>query len=400
MNPARSGRTLQAIDLVRTAAILLVLSGHLRPSVGFPATDWGRWFWNALTLHMGYGVTVFFVVSGFLITKLLSERPEGLGRPNLRGFYARRVGRLLPLGSLTVLFGALMVLFGAEDTNRFHYVFLKPGTPLDAWFFVSIGTLSFNWMGILRSATHSYALHWSVLWSLAVEEQFYLGYPWILRRLGGLRPLVWFLVLVSCLGPAYRLWALWAEPDTALWSDQGSFSGFEGIALGALTYLAYQRRVLADRGSSIRSAFLGPLGFGMGLASYLWMDQGGAPFQRVFGPTGISLGTALFILASLQWPWMESKRLAPLALPGRYSYGMYLMHGALIYFLHPTIRPLPTWAAWGIFVGVTTGLAGLSYRLFEVHANLAIRKWLDGNGKNGFEPRGKRRQSNTTANKP
>src|ERR1700722_13679505 len=104
---------LVAVDIIRTVAILAVLSSHLD---GFYvlrhcASPWLHAVWGHLHYNGGAGVGMFFVVSGFVITRLLASRPQGLLAPDLRYFYARRAGRLLPLLLLTCLIGVTLIAF-------------------------------------------------------------------------------------------------------------------------------------------------------------------------------------------------------------------------------------------------------------------------------------------------
>src|SRR5579883_3455216 len=96
---------IQIVDLVRAASILTVMAHHL----GFhyitkaSSSSFLAFAWYKLWINGGYGVTIFFVVSGFVITRLIDAqpRPHGLFNPDFRDFYARRAGRILPLLATT-----------------------------------------------------------------------------------------------------------------------------------------------------------------------------------------------------------------------------------------------------------------------------------------------------------
>ncbi|HET9870804.1 MAG TPA: acyltransferase family protein, partial [bacterium] len=96
---------LPVVDLARTLATLPVLALHLKPSLPLPSPAF-RWAWDHFQRDGGYGVTMFFVISGFLITRTLDLRPGGLFRSTWRGFYSRRAGRILPLFLVDILLGA------------------------------------------------------------------------------------------------------------------------------------------------------------------------------------------------------------------------------------------------------------------------------------------------------
>jgi len=83
-------KTIPLIDVLRGVSILIVLAGHSRAGLNMPHWSLAQSFWNALTVHMGDGVTIFFVVSGFLITRLIDQAREGFYDPTSNGF--TRVG--------------------------------------------------------------------------------------------------------------------------------------------------------------------------------------------------------------------------------------------------------------------------------------------------------------------
>lgn len=370
-------KTIPLIDVLRGVSILVVLAGHSRAGLNMPRWSWAQQFWNALTVHMGDGVTIFFVVSGFLITRLIDQGPGGLSRSDFNWFYARRVGRIVPLWLLVVLFGILMVYLAEPNSNRYRYCYRNPGFEFDLAFWLSFPTLCFNWFEIYRSRVITFSLHWSVMWSLAIEEQFYLFYPWAIRRLGSLRRLCLFLTAIVVAGPLFRLWVYIVGAKGDHLSERGSFSGFEPIAMGALLYLGLKyhaellpKSVWANRGLA---------SFGMvlvGLSVY-WTDPDGNGLPRVFCPVILEMGVVLLVLGLLNQGISEIRMLAPLTWPGRYSYGLYLFHATTLYFLHPYIRPLPTWEAFSVYAVSTTFVAALSYRFFEMPCNHAIRGWLE-----------------------
>ena len=201
-----------ALDGVRGIAIAGVVGYHL--------FNWPR--------HGGYGVDLFFVLSGFLITTLLLEEHARTGRISLGNFYRRRARRLLP---------ALGVMFG-------FYVFLE----------LVNGVLFEKLLGLL--ATFSYlanflqawpqpsllipgTLH---LWSLATEEQFYVIWPTLLVVLLALRAsssrIAAVLLVVFAAVTAHRLLLAGTVPDSRLsWAPDTR--GVDGIAIGCLTAVAF-----------------------------------------------------------------------------------------------------------------------------------------------------------------
>jgi peptidoglycan/LPS O-acetylase OafA/YrhL len=145
--PVQSTR-IPSLDGLRALSILLVCFGHFAYSAGFPTRH--NW-WTAEYAH--YGVRIFFVISGFLITSLLMREREQTGTINLKQFYIRRAYRVLPAAYLYLV--VMTVLFHKS--------------------------LAYKYLIAAYTYLTSYSLHspWVLihLWSLSVEEQFYLVWP-------------------------------------------------------------------------------------------------------------------------------------------------------------------------------------------------------------------------------
>ena len=156
---ASSGRYL-ALDGLRAIAILLVLVSHLQGTPGFPSMPQGFW-------HLGnlgnLGVRIFFVLSGFIITHLLLREEARTGRASLAAFYRRRAYRILP--PLLVFMVAMLGLRSLGVVNFATFRWIRT-----LFFLGNVGTDGTWTLGHL--------------WSLAVEEQFYLLWPVLLVGLG------------------------------------------------------------------------------------------------------------------------------------------------------------------------------------------------------------------------
>ncbi len=171
-----------SLDGLRAIAILLVLVGHLAHTRGFPAA-----FQNAFYVPIaGLGVKVFFVISGYIITHLLLSEFARNGRISLRSFYARRCLRILPL------------LFFCVSTTLLVDQLLHD--------------LGINWSHALAACTFTVPVlpwgdgAWALghIWSLTVEEHFYLVWPFLLARMGVTRA-IWFGLAFILLAPAIRI---------------------------------------------------------------------------------------------------------------------------------------------------------------------------------------------------
>lgn len=339
-----------------------------------------RWLWFAVQKNGSYGVVVFFVVSGFLITRLIDGRGARLFKPAIREFYVRRLARIIPLFLAVVLLGIGATFLWPPAMPRFRYCFFADPGQFNCGFWLSLFSFSFNWYCAFGT-DQAIGTAWGLMWSLSVEEQFYLFYPALLRRLGGIRRLWGFLLAVIASGPLWR-WAIaLAAPHYAQRARFASFGSFDQIAWGALLYVVVKaygdffRRRPRLCGAACFS------GTALLAAAYFATDPGQNPADGFFAFSLVALAAFLLLLGGLHLPFFESPFLAPLAWPGKYSYGVYLLHIFVFYFAYPLIvywRTLPS--AFLLFTLASTGVAALSYHFFEAPANRIIRKAF------GFKP--------------
>lgn len=218
------------IDLLRGIAILLVVLHHLGLRMPLKKTALAdvlpTRLLSALNFNGYEAVFVFFVISGFLIAGNAIKRWGALGRIDIREFYARRFARIVPcLVALVAVLSALHLL-GAPD-----YVINREGQSLPRAVFAALG-LHLNWY---EGQTGYLPGNWDVLWSLSIEEVFYLGFPLaclLLRRETLMAPL---LLLFAMTLP----WLL-ASLDGAseIWKEKAYLPGMAAIATGVLGALA------------------------------------------------------------------------------------------------------------------------------------------------------------------
>ncbi|KLU24026.1 acyltransferase [Caballeronia mineralivorans PML1(12)] len=318
------------IDALRGVSILLVLLHHFSIAYALSDTAVARTFgWDAVhavVRNGNYGVTMFFVISGYLITSNARRRWGRLSAINARTFYVSRIARIMPcLLLLLVLVNALAV--ASVPIFRNH---APLGVPVSFWL-VNLASLTF-WMNVLIG-THgwvNYAL--GVLWSLSVEEVFYLSFPLLcvaLRRDGRLLA---FWAFIVAIGPVYR---------ATHSGDEGgflyaNFACFDGIAIGCCTALLADRplwRALAMRGTQWLAVA------GMTVLYLAWPIAQ----SHVFGVTGIALGTAVLLIGAHANGARDSARLlAPLRWSGKLSYELYLFHLVVLSGLRTLFPPSAT----------------------------------------------------------
>jgi peptidoglycan/LPS O-acetylase OafA/YrhL len=365
----------QIIDLVRTFSILSVMAAHgtsfLRP-FGNPHVEWAV---KCFERNGSYGVLIFFVVSGFLITGVIAQAPGGLFKPEFRKFYVRRAGRILPLLALLVSIVSLSLWILPNGSIRVQFCLGFKTNLDDYWFWLSVVTFTFNWLIILKKTGLVYGLFWNILWSLSIEEQFYLFFPATLKKLGKRMNLFLFLITLILFSFFVRLGAYLYGSENASLELISYFGVLDLIALGILLYLGYQRwhsRLSENRKASFLTCVLG---FALVLAVYFFTSAQ-SDFDRVYSCFGLGLGLSGFLLGGMFLPFFDSKYLKPFSLPGKYCYGMYLLHPIVLFFCGSVLTRMNAFEAFTLFTVSTAGLAALSYHLFEMPVNFLIRrKW-------------------------
>ncbi len=363
------------VDLLRSFAILTVLIHHL----GFqfitapPPTPFLQTLWYRLWINGGYGVTVFFVLSGYVITRLIAQQPRGLFDPDLRDFYSRRAGRILPLLVLTCLAGALMLAF-PQPGRPYDYVFKNPQATFDLPFWLSIPSFSLFWFkNLWPGAAPDYGLHWDILWSLSIEEQFYFAYPFILKWLGNEKRLKVFLLLLIFFPAVFATAHAFYFPRVEV-PILGNLAPYGAIATGCFLHLTMRR---FDPWLSKRKAVQVAIALGglvLFLSAFLHQDFKADVWGHSVMGLAIVGGVFGFLWGGSYLALFRSALWKPLAIPGILCYGGYLLHPALLYFLWPWLTGMDGFLAFFLYAAATFTLAALSYHFYEVPMNRWIRK--------------------------
>ena len=337
--PASRGSRYPAIDSLRGLAILAVILLHTWLRFSFADLDVAqglpRWLGHLLFRNGGNGVTVFFAISGFLITWTSLERFGSLAAMRPRAFYRIRFARIAPLLLLLLAVLSTLHLLHVES-----YTINKPNASLPGALLAAL-TFTLNWY----EAHHMHSwlpACWTVLWSLSIEEMFYLAFPLacitLLRLRRGLPLFIALLITLAIAGCFAR--TIWAHGD-GLAQENSYFAGFGNIAIGILAallahHLSRSPSALAPRllhtlqtlGATLILLFVF-------YPRWQWIK----PFMRFTGRSGtddllLALGTALIMLATVLRPSQPAglctRLTAPIRWLGRHSYELYLTHEFLV----------------------------------------------------------------------
>jgi peptidoglycan/LPS O-acetylase OafA/YrhL len=340
------------LDVLRFFAFLLVFLHHgLNPTGGL---------FDAFRVSGAFGVCVFFMLSSYLITELLEREETQSGTIHLRAFYIRRGLRIWPLYVTFLLFDFLL--------QRYH----SPGSFTTSRLFAFL-LLAGNWY----AAHHGFSETISTpLWSISVEEQFYVLWPSTrkyLHRLGSvLFSLTMFVVAYVALAFLCRKGA---DVATAVWVD--SFVQFQFFSTGALLALALRGRV--PKFHPLLRCILSIAGVALLLAAQRVFEVKESPGAASFhlaapGYLCVNAGCILLFLGFLGESRLGGAKL--LVYLGKISYGLYVFHWMM---LRVSLRVLehalgaqqmkkPVGNALELLLGfvLTVAIASVSYRLFEL----------------------------------
>ena len=369
MATKRGIQYIPAIDGLRALAVIAVMFYHL----GFSWIPGGF-----------LGVDLFFVISGYVITRLLLDSIEQSGGLDLRGFYLARARRLLPALLFTVITTTIAIGIWAPDTIK-RFITDLP--------FALTGTM--NWWLVAKEQDYFESIGRPPLlqhtWSLAVEAQFYLVWPlilyFILKRLGKNRIPFAALLIAAASGIALLIVSLSIDASNS--SDVshiyfGTDTHSIGLFLGAALAVSWIPQNFTTNVSKKAQDFIdgvGIFGFIGILATFLLINESEPTLYKIAFPLAAIFGAA--IIMSVVHP---ASRFAPilenpvLIWIGQRSYAIYLWHWIIFQVTRPTVDLAgQTWALYSLRILIVFALADISLRYVEMPIRRgAIKYWLKG----------------------
>ena len=360
--PARPGpaaRRLPGLDGLRAIAVIGVLLYHA-----------GEGF-----LPGGFlGVDLFFVISGFLITSLLLSEARLAGHLSLRQFYLRRARRLLPaLVAMLAVVAVFMAVFASADLGQAR------GDIAAALGYVS------NWWYVLHHRSYFIAAGrpspFQHLWSLAVEEQFYLIWPAVLLALVATRArLRWItaVALAGAIGSAFWMRVLAVRGNVPFDTDSSRLYFGTDTHASALLLGAAAAAVMAglaarlDRGIAVGVRAACDVVGVVALAAVCWSMHAFDYFRPGLYRGGFlafaAVGVVVVATASAPGGWLgRALDVPPMRWIGARSYGLYLWHWPVFVYTRPGLD----WSLYGpaalaVRLAIVASLTEVSYRFVEV----------------------------------
>ena len=346
------------LDILRFFAFLGVFLVHSMEgySIDFMVHHhiplWAAKSGSSLAFAGMYGVDLFFVLSAYLITALLLREKDARGDLNVEAFYLRRILRIWPLYYLFIALAALIPFL-----NPHHYFSMRYVLP----FVFLMGNWSFIIFGIQKTVAMP-------LWSISVEEQFYLFWPPLVARLSR-RQIVFAAVIMICVANIFRPFAAaMGQSRTQLWMN--SFFHLDSIAAGILLAVLWRGGALSlkigKRIALVASAvccLVLRAHFAFGTTP---SDEPVSLFGTLIGDPVVALACTAILIGFIDLPF----RSRVLQYLGKISFGLYAYHltGLLIVDkLLPGGDAGPIHACLRIVfaLGLTIAISATSYSILE-----------------------------------
>jgi peptidoglycan/LPS O-acetylase OafA/YrhL len=366
---SKSERYIPAIDGLRAISVIAVLLYHL-------TLPW----WPGGFL----GVDLFFVISGYVITRLILDSIERSSALDLRRFYRSRIRRLFPALIFMVVTTTLFIgVWAPETVKRFVSDLPFLFTGLMNWALVAREQDYFSTIGRPPLLQHT--------WSLAVEIQFYLLWPlillFVLRFFGKKRIPAFALFFALASGTLLFLYSVKIDAESSSSVSHvyfGSDTHSIGLFLGSALAVRWIPRNFSAEIAKGAKNFID--GFGIAaliglLALFLFVDPNDPTLYRIAFPLTAIFG-CMFLMSVVHPASRLANQItrAPMMWIGERSYGIYLWHWVVFQVTRPSVDLVgEDWALYSLRILIVFALADISYRWIEVPVrNGAIELWIKG----------------------
>ncbi|CAB5006508.1 MAG: acyltransferase family protein [Actinobacteria bacterium] len=369
MATARGIRYIPAIDGLRAVAVVAVMLYHL----GFSWIPGGF-----------LGVDLFFVISGYVITRLLLDSIARSGGLDLRAFYKARIRRLIPPLAFMIIATSIYIGIWAPETMR-RFVTDSP--------FALLGGM--NWWLVFRHTDYFDSIARPPLlqhtWSLGVEAQFYLVWPLILllvlryfgkNRIPGAALFIAAVSGIALLVVSFQVDAASASQISHVYfgTDTHSIGLFLGAAL-AVSWIPQNLKESVNQRAQDFIDGIGIFGFIGMIATFLFINENDPTLYKLAFPLaglfGCAIITSIVHPASRFAPILSSKVMVWI---GERSYAIYLWHWVVFQVTRPSVDlEGSTWALFALRILIVFALADISLRLVELPIRSGlVEYWFKG----------------------
>lgn len=322
-------------------------------------------FIKAISSNGNYGVTIFFVISGFLITSTSLERYGTLGNVDALGFYIFRFARIMP---------CLLFVLGLISLFSFLHIPIFQNNANSTSFALGIFSVFTFWHNVLMEKIGYFNYCLNIFWSLSVEEIFYVVFPLLCLLLKKTKFILLFLITVIIISPIYR--SHYTENEiVALY---GYLSCFDAIAIGCVAAIIAQKIQL---NGWLRKVLL----YSAGLFITEVYFYSGIMENVVLGVSLMAIGTAVFLISASSEKTTSNTVTGlfgrMICWFGKNSYELYLFHIVVLALMKEMVSRDAlggyTKLLWmALFLGVSVLVAGAISTFYSQPMNKKLRNLL------------------------
>jgi peptidoglycan/LPS O-acetylase OafA/YrhL len=357
------------IDFLRGVAILLVLILHFNIAYHLDQSAlnyiFSTNFIKTISGNGNYGVTIFFVISGFLITSTSLERYGVLGNVDASGFYILRFARIMP---------CLLLVLGLVTLFSFLHISIFQNNANCTSFALGIFSVLTFWHNVLMEKLGYFNYCLNIFWSLSVEEIFYVVFPILCLLLKKTRYILLFLITLIIISPIYR--SHYTENEiVALY---GYLSCFDAIAIGCIAAIIAQKIQL---NGWLRKILLYSAGlFITGVYFYSGIME-----NVVLGVSLMAISTAVFLISASSEKIANNNATGSFSRIicwfGKNSYELYLFHIVVLALMKEMVSRDAlddyTKLLWmALFFGASAIVAGAISTFYSQPMNKKLRNLL------------------------